>query len=325
MLTGYWMLWRRAEARQPWAALVAAAWVVVLGFLAARFTLRPEHSVIFTSPPARLGGSLANTLLIQVRIWAMEFSQVIAPHDLCADYGLYSLRNFPAPISAAAVVLVIAAQVSLGFRNRLSALGSVLFWAALLPVSNIVPIFRPMADRFLYVPLLGLAMLLAQGLYAARKLPGPARAAVYGVAILWIGAAATITFLREPVWHDSLALWQDTAAGNPFSATAANNLGWALLAADRSQDAAASFDRAIRLTGEAEADPWAGLALAADAAGQPTAADGDFNRAVKLDARYAHPDELVRALIEEPDEAAKLDVLVRRNASRDEMPFPFRP
>jgi tetratricopeptide (TPR) repeat protein len=290
--------------------------MVVLGFLAARFTLRPEHSAIFTSPPARLGGSLAGTLLIQVRIWAMEFSQVIMPHNLCADYGLYSLRNFSVPISALAVVLVAAAQVFLGFRNRVIALGSVLFWAALLPVSNIVPIFRPMADRFLYVPLLGIAMVLAQGLYVARKLPRPARAALYGVAILWVAAAATITFLREPVWRDSLALWQDTAARNPFSATAANNLGWALLAVDRNQDAAASFNRAIRLTGETEADPWAGLALAADAAGQPAAADSDFDQAVKLDARYGRPEELVRALIEEPDEAAKLEVLARRNMDR---------
>jgi tetratricopeptide (TPR) repeat protein len=309
----YWLLWRRDEPRLPWAALLAASSAVVLGFLAARFTLAPAHSVIFTAPPSRLGGSLAGTLLIQPRIWAIEFSQVILPRDLCADYGPYSLRNFPVGLSAAAVALVVAAQVYLGFRNRLFALGSILFWAGLLPVSNIVPIYRPVADRFLYVPLLGMAMLLAQGLFLARHLRPPARATVYFAALLGIAAAAAATFPRERVWHDSLALWRDTAARNPYSPTAANNLGWALLDAGLDREAAPWFQHAIDLTGSAQPDPWAGLALAAEAAGQPAAADAAFDRAAALDARYAHPDELVRALIAEPGVAGKLELLARRN------------
>ena len=309
----YWLLWRRKEARLPWGCLLSAACLVVTGFLAARFTLRQEHSIIFTVPPPRLGGSLANSLLIQLRIWAMEFSQVILPHDLCADYGPYSLRNFSLPLSIAVVALVGGMQIFLAFRDRLFAFGSVFFWAGLLPVSNIVPLFRPMADRFLYVPLAGVAVLLAQALFLARSLRPPARALVYGAAILWIGAAAVVTFRREAVWHDSLALWQDTASRNPFSNAAANNLGWALLDTHRNQDAAGSFARAIRLTAGADPDPWAGLALASDAAGDSAAADADFRRAVALDARYAHPEELVRALTAEPEVAGKLEVLARRN------------
>ncbi len=315
VLAAYWLLWRRREPALPWAALLAASSVLVLGFLAARFTLRPEHSIIFTEQPLRLGGSLANTLLIQVRIWAMEFSQIILPHDLCADYGLYSLRTFSVPLSAAAVALVIAAQLFLSVRQPHFALGSILFWAALLPVSNIVPIFRPMADRFLYVPLLGVAMLLAQALFLARKLPPAPHAALYSLVILWIAAAALLTLRREPVWHDSLSLWQDTALRNPFSETAADNLGWALLAANRNQDAAASFVRAIQLTRDSVADPWAGLALAGDAAGHPAAAGSAYRRAVALDPRYAHPSDLVRALILEPDVAGKLELLAHRNTN----------
>ena len=311
----YWLLWRRKEPRLPWAGLLGGACVVVFGFLAARFTLRPEHSVIFTSAPARLGGSLVHSLLIQLRIWGMEFSQVIVPHGLCADYGPWSLRNYSEGLCAVAVALVVGAQVFLALRNRLLALGSVFFWAGLLPVSNIVPIFRPMADRFLYVPLAGLAMLLAQGLFVARGLRPAARAAIYATAILWIGVAVVVTFRREPVWHDSLALWEDTIARNPYSETAADNLGWALLAADRNQDAISAFSHAIRLTRDTAPDPWAGLALASEAASRPGAANAAFRRAVALDARYAHPRELVRALIVEPDVAGKLEVLAYRNTT----------
>jgi tetratricopeptide (TPR) repeat protein len=319
VLAFYWLLWRRNDPRLPWAALLTAACLVVFGFLAARFALAPAHSVIFTSKPARLGGSLAGTLLIQVRIWAMEFSQIILPHDFCADYGLYSLRAFSVPVSTAAVLLVVTAQLFLAFRHRLFALGSVLFWAGLLPVANLVPIYRPMADRFLYVPLLGGAMLLAQALFLARKLrPEPHTAlylTLYSALFLWIAAAAVLTFRREAVWHDSLALWQDTAATNPFSDAAANNLGWALLGAGRDLEAAATFQRAIRITRATDADPWAGLALASEAAGRPAVADAAYHRAIKLDPRFIHPQELVRALVTEPDIAGKLELLARRTTN----------
>ncbi len=319
VLASYWFLWRRDDSPLPWAALLTAACLIVFGFLAARFALAPSHSVIFTSKAPRLGGSLANTLLIQPRIWAMEFSQVLLPHDFCADYGLYCLRAFSVPVSIAAVTLVVTAQLFLAFQARLFALGSVLFWAGMLPVSNIVPIFRPMADRFLYVPLLGLAMLLAQALFLARKLrPAPRTAlylTLYAALFLWVSTAALLTFRREAVWQSSLALWQDTAAANPFSDTAADNLGWALLSADRNQEAAFSFQRAIKLTHAATADPWSGLALASQAAGQPAAADAAYRRALALDPRYAHPQQLVRALVTEPDVAGKLELLAHRNTN----------
>jgi len=310
VLAFYWLLWRRGEPRLPWAGLLVAAFLVVLGFLAARFTLRPEHSIIFTQAPQRLGGSFAASLLIQLRIWAMEFSQILFPHDLCADYGPYSIRNFSLPLAAIVVALVIASQLFLASRNRLFALGSIFFWAGLLPVSNIVPIFRPMADRFLYVPLLGVSMLLAQALSASR-----CRRFLYVLLVplfIWVLFCVAVTLNREPVWHDSLSLWQDTAAGNPRSPTALDNLGWALLDANRPESAAAAFYRGIQLLGNADPDLWAGLALASEAAGRPAAADAAFRRAVALDPRYAHPQELVRALTAEPEIAGKLEVLARR-------------
>jgi hypothetical protein len=103
ILAGYWWLWRRGERRGAWLGLVGAGFVVVGGFLAARFALAPAHSMIFTAKAARLGGTFGNTLMIQARIWGMQFTQVILPHDLCADYGAYSLRNFSLGMSVAIV------------------------------------------------------------------------------------------------------------------------------------------------------------------------------------------------------------------------------
>jgi len=313
ILAGYWLLWRRGERRGPWVALVGAGFLAVGAFLAARFALAPEHSMIFTTKPPRLGGSLASTLQIQPRIWAMQFTQVILPHDLCADYGPYSIRNFSFGMSAVIVAAVICGQIYLALRDRIFALGMIIFWAGLLPVANLMPLYRPIADRFFYLPLTGLAMMLARGLYAAGRLRLEARLTVYCGVTAWICAMGVMSFEREPVWHDSLALWQDTTAVNPYSPTAADNLGWALLDAGRNLEAGVAFKRGIELTRSKDPDPWAGLALASDAVGAPAAADAACTKAAALDPRYAHPEELVAALVLERDDAGKLEVLARRN------------
>jgi hypothetical protein len=67
------------------------------------------------------------------------------------------------------------------------------------------------------------------------------------------------------------------------------------------------------LTRSKDPDPWAGLALASDAVGAPAAADAACTKAAALDPRYAHPEELVAALVLERDDAGKLEVLARRN------------
>ncbi len=320
VLACYWLLWRRHEPQLPWLCLLACAFLVVCGFLAA-LNLRPAHSFIFTEVPqpiwnsaAALPQKAASWVRAQPRIWAMEFQHIILPLGLAADYNPYSIRNFALLPSLIAVALVIAAQIYLAFRHRLYAFGSVIFWAGLLPVSNLIPIYRAVADRFFYLPLIGVAALLAQALFAARHLPGQARAIVFGSVIVGICAFAFVTFQREAVWHDSLTLWSDSAARNPYSGTAADNLGWALLESGRNAEAAKAFQWANRLVGGAgAADPLAGLALAEDALGEHALADQDFRRAAALDARYAHPRELVSALVIEQDVADKLDVLVRRN------------
>ena len=308
VLAAYWLLWRKKEAQKPWLALVGCAVFVVAGFLIARFALRPAHSIIFTVPPARLGRNLGETLFIQTRIWAMEFTQVIAPHGFCADYGAYSLRTITPWIAAVVVALVMAGQLLLAWRGRVFALGAVFFWAALLPVANLLPLYRPMADRFLYVPMAGVAMIVAQGLAMAGKW-GPA---AYGAVAFWVCWTAVFTFNREAVWHDSLTLWQATVAENPYSPTAQNNLGWALVDIGSPAEAAVPFQKALQLTSRLDADSWAGLALAMDATGLPSQADVDYSHAVHLDARYAHPQQLVAALVTEPADAARLEVVARR-------------
>ena len=312
LLIGYWLLFRRQEPRGGWIALCAVVTLTVVAFLVARFALPPFPSVVFTEKPPRLGGSFLNTLLIQPRVWTFYLSRMVYPAGLCADYTSFSIRNLSLGVSLVTVLTVVAGQVFLSIRNRMACMGMAIFWLSLLPASNFIPLYRPMADRFLYLPMCGAGLMLA-GLLAMAKW----RTRTLAVAAMIVaGCLAVVAFQRETVWRDSLTLWNNTAATNPFSSMAANNLGWALLDAGRPGEALQAAERCIALTRSEYADPLALKAIALDQLGRVADADAAYRKAVELDDRYRRPDSLVKALVFEPRNARQLEIIARRQEKR---------
>jgi len=305
----YWLLFRRAESRRGWIALCAVSAGVVGLFLVARFMLPPADSIIFTHKPKLLGDSHVQAILIQPRITACYLRQIVWPRNLCADYGPYSVRNFDLAFSLMAVLAVAGTQVFLATQNRVFALGAAVFWLALLPVSNIMPIYRPMADRFLYLPMTGVAIMVASIPWRRGVWSKVGMAAVLVAA----GMLAGSTFQREKVWHDSLALWSASARKNPFSDDSLSGLGSALFEAGKMEESVAMFEGAIRISKGKRADDFAAVALPLDALGRKKEADAAFKKAVELDGRYAHPELLVKAMIWEKKDAEKLQKIADRN------------
>jgi hypothetical protein len=308
-LGAYWLLFRRGEPRRGWIALVGVSLLAVTAFMIARFTLPPWPSVIFTQKPLRLGGSVASTLLIQPRIWAFYFRQIVWPLDLCGEYNAYSIRNFNLGLSLAALIAVLGGQIYIASKSRVACLGVALFWLSLLPVSNFIPIYRPMADRFLYMPMCGVALMLA----ALGGMPWLHARLMAAAACTAACVLAAVTFRQENVWRNSFTLWTDAAAKNPVSFTAANNLAETLLNRGDFAGAVDSADKAVRLTGAREANPFATAAVALDHLGKTANADAAYRKAAELDARYREPEKLVEALILTPEEAQQLEVIARRN------------
>jgi tetratricopeptide (TPR) repeat protein len=262
--------------------------------------------VIFTVKAAPLASSWAETLVLQSRIAACYLRNIVWPADLCADYGPYSIRNFGVAASVTAVLTLVAAQVLCARRSRLFALGAVVFWFALLPVSNFVPIFRPMADRYLYMPLTGAAMMLA-------AMPARAMRVAFLPLMAVAAAFAVQGTTQQRIWHDSFSLWKATAAANPASESAANNLAFAHFERGEMEASLESAGRAIRLRKGRRADDFAVAALALDALGRTAEADAAFRKAAALEARYADPDKLIAGLTWSRSLADKLKIISQRN------------
>jgi hypothetical protein len=285
VLVAWW--WLTGRERRFLKVLAASAVVQGL-FIWARFALATADSQVFREPATYLGGSFGAALGIQPRIWALGLQHLFWPARLSADYTAASIEHLPLALAILVVLVFLGVQVLIARRSALGRLSLVIFWAALLPASNLFPMYRPAADRYLYVPLLGVAGALA-------VVVGPlwTRARWRALPAIVLAALAVVSVRRQAVWKDELSLWSDTLARTPTSRTAVDNLGWAMLEAGRLDEAERLFTHAVR---GRDADPWAGLALAFEARGRHDQALMALSRAVSLDPVYADPAALHRTL-----------------------------
>ncbi len=120
-------------------------------------------------------------------------------------------------IAAWMVVGLLAAGLALAARRQpVLACGGAWFLVALLPVSGLVTLLRPslMADRYLFIPLVGLAIAVGAGVQVLGRaaIPRWMKLAAAGAAGTAIAVGALTAAGRETLWRDSLTL-SETASG----------------------------------------------------------------------------------------------------------------
>ncbi len=122
------------------------------------------------------------------------------------------------------------------------------YLVTLLPVIGIVQIGRQaMADRYTYLPLVGLFIAVTWGVcdlatkWPARRIVLPALAATA------IALAAAAAHAQVAVWADSATLWRHALATDPRNYFALHSLGCLDSDAGRTDEAARAFEETIRL------------------------------------------------------------------------------
>ncbi|HEY1586144.1 MAG TPA: hypothetical protein VGH63_10695, partial [Polyangia bacterium] len=110
---------------------------------------------------------------------------------------------------------------------------------------HVVPLLAYYADRFAYVPSVGVALAVAAGLAAAGRARKVALAAAAALAVVYAVAVP----LEARAWHDELALWRHAADVEPDAALAQSNLGITLLRAHAPAEALVHLQAAARLAG----------------------------------------------------------------------------
>jgi len=293
----YWWLCRRDEPAGFWRAAIGGGLAATAAFLTARFLLEPDQSAIFELKPEYPGGSLAAAMAIEPRILALYTQLILFPINLCADYGLYSVQHLPLPVALAIVAAAIAAAILAIRADRRMALAIAMIALPLLPVANIIPIYRAAADRYLYFPMAGVGLAIGLCLDSAWL---AARPRLREIATIGCMAAAVLLGMacieRQKVWAKPLALWEDTFRKNPVAYTAASGLAEALREAGRLPEAEKLAREAIRLSEEKRGEAWATLALILDGQGREAEALEAVKKAVDVEPKLADPEGRVRVL-----------------------------
>lgn len=212
VVPGLWLAWDwclRPERKKAAATLgsVAAGLALVIGFLVLRASLGGTMGQV----EGPLGGSHATAVFTMLGGLGWYGATLLFPYGPTFDARVAvheSLLALPVLIGLAILAALVYGAVRGSPRTRL-ACGW--FLMALVPVSNvIVPLKIPTADRFLYIPLMGLAFLGAE--VARRTYPLSAR---WMPAVLLLLGVLTVGRIGD--WRDDAALLQAGKRVHPKS------------------------------------------------------------------------------------------------------------
>lgn len=160
----------------------------------------------------------------------------------------------PTPPVFAAALLLLAGGLAAVWHWRTRSDGMPLFalsWIVITLVPSLAILWKipdaPLAERYLYLPSAGFSLLIGDLVTRAwTRLPtATARRAAVAAGAVVLAIAAVGSAIRCRVWHDDVALWEDTEAKSQVSGMAARNLGTAYQQAGRAAEARAAFARAL--------------------------------------------------------------------------------
>jgi tetratricopeptide (TPR) repeat protein len=143
---------------------------------------------------------------------------------------------------------VSAAVMRAGLRHPYLPVGWLWYLGTLVPVIGLVQVgSQPMADRYTYVPLIGLFIMVAWGVpelvprWAHRSIVLPA------AAFLAILACTLTAWSQVQYWENSTTLWEHALEVTTGNYLAHNNLGNDLARQGRIDEAMAHFTEALRI------------------------------------------------------------------------------
>jgi hypothetical protein len=241
------------------------------------------HTVLsFTPPPwpVRWGNAAVVCAAYPLKLlWPTNLS-VIYPYP----YGL----DVPRAVAALGVLAGISLCVWRWRAHRFLVVGWLWYLVTVAPTLGIIPFgATTMADRFTYVPAIGLLLMAAWSLRAWAE-ARPKWAGLLTAAVLLAGAAsATATRRQLGHWRDSVTLYEQALRVTAGNWQAHNNLGVVLQGQGRMDEAREHYLRAIGIS-PYYADAHNNLGTVFYAEGRKEEAESCYRAAVGF--RPGHPD-----------------------------------
>ncbi len=243
LLIHQWLTQRRVTLRDKLPIMAATAAMVAVTLV----SQSPEQNGGITSYH---GGSPLATLLTMVTVLPSYLAMIARPIHLSAFYAPTIRTGIDLAVVSSIALLAIMAGLGwhLTRTRPLPAFWYLSFFVALLPVSQVVPINTIMNDRYLYLPLLGVAGLTAWVVQGAQLMQVAVRrhAATTSMVALLL-ALPWLTSRQVPVWNSSITLWNKAVDTVPQSPEAWTGLAHAYQKDNKLAAALGAYLRSIAL------------------------------------------------------------------------------
>jgi tetratricopeptide (TPR) repeat protein len=180
---------------------------------------------------------------------------VLFPLDLNAEYSFAYPDRFLAFSNLFSFIVIIAIIVGSFFIYKHSKgifFGIWWFIITLLPVSNLIEIHNPIAERYLYLPLVGFCLVIS---ILISEIPGRSDLVhskniarlKYSILIGLLIFYSLVTVARNPVWKDNFSVWANTVEKSPDNPIVHGGLGLAYQERGFLDEAIREFTAAIEL------------------------------------------------------------------------------
>ena len=257
LLLDYWPL-GRVNGQPARRSLGGSGWSIVRGLVVEKiplFALAAASAVMTLIAQSREGAvrtlgheaitlRLSNALVSYAKYLLLTFW----PNDLAV---YYPFAGIPAWQIIGAAFLLIGITVFCVSQRRIRPylmVGWLWFLGTLVPVIGIVQVGgQIMADRYFYIPSIGLFIALVFGLADIAKSWRVATLLSAGAAAAVLVILAMLTNAQIQRWRNSFTLFEHTLAVTPPNLRIEHNLGVALGVIDRYDEAAAHFEKALQI------------------------------------------------------------------------------
>jgi len=227
-----------------------------------------------------MGPRIGNAAVAYVRYLGKTFW----PADL-AIYYPHPAGGLPVWQAAGAAALVIVATVAALLAARRApwaALGWFWFLGTLVPVIGLVQVgAQAMADRYTYLPTLGIYVAVSWGGWAMAGRFGLQKVAAVAAAASLVALSA-VTWIQSGFWSDHITLFERALAVEPRSGVAVGVLSEGMRRAGRLEEAVTLAEEAVSLA-PGTVRHWNNLAVAYRDAKRPLDARRALAEALRLD------------------------------------------
>lgn len=286
--------------QRPWPALARRFKGIYIGYLAISLFYIVIRFMVFSNPALKTayqpGGFWVNVFTM-ITILASYIKLSFFPLNLNADY-IVPLATHPleasSVISVTFLISIFTIFAILCKTRNMFACWMVWFFVTMLPVMNIIPIGNIMAERYLYIPVMGFCVLKGILIYritdrtlSTRAIP--LRQIVQLVLVtLMIGGYGVSIIWKNGNWRDELTLWTKTIARSPDSYRAHCNLGNVYMERGLIERAQMEYQTALNINPK-DASIHSNLGAVYSKQGLIDKAFIEYKEAIQLDRNYAQP------------------------------------